>query len=207
MRSVYITCMKAQNQIMARAKKLTMFRPSELPQVPGRQEQLRRLVSRGMLIRVSRGLYTLPNSDITEHFTATQACKRIPDGVICLISALAFHNFTTQLPHQVWMAVRRRSAVPKINDLPIRIVRVSDNAFSAGIQIFRVSGVALRVYSPARTVADCFKFRSAVGVDVAVEALREALRMKRCTRTEIDRFAKICRVSRVMRPYMEALIS
>lgn len=199
--------MKAQDQIMASAAKLKMFRPRDLPQVPGLQEQLRRLVARGEVVRVGRGLYTLPDSDITEHFTVAQVCKRVPDGVVCLLSALAFHNFTTQLPHQVWLAVRRDRARPRVKDLSIRIVRVSEESFAAGIQNAHINGVPIRVYSPARTVADCFKFRSAVGLDVAVEALREALGKRLCTRKEIDRFAKICRVSRVMRPYMEALVT
>jgi predicted transcriptional regulator of viral defense system len=199
--------MNPREQILVCAAKLQMFRPRDLPRIAGRQEHLRRLVARGELVRVGRGLYTARDADVTEHFTVAQVCKRVPDGVVCLLSALAFHNFTTQLPHQVWLAVRRDRALPQVKDLPLRIIRVSEGSFSAGIQEAQVSGVRVRVYSPARTVADCFKFRSAVGMDVAVEALRDALRNRRCPRPEIDRFAEICRVSRVMRPYLEALVT
>jgi len=198
--------MKTQKKILACAYKLTLFRPRDLPRLPGLHEQLRRMVDRGLLVRVSRGLYTLSDVELSEHATMAQVCLRVPEGVVCLLSALAFHKFTTQLPHKVWLAVGRNAALPKVKDLPVRIIRVSEKSFAFGVQRVHVNGVTVRVYNPARTIADCFKFRSAVGIDVAVEALREGLRKGLCSRKEIDRAASVCRVSRVMRPYMEALV-
>lgn len=193
-------------RILTKAKELTLFRAGDLPAIPGVREHLRRMASTGDLVRVGRGLYMAPEADVTEQFSAVQACKRIPDGVVCLTSALAFHGFTTQSPRKVWMAVNRNSTLPRVRDLPVRIIRLSGSSFSEGIQESVISGVSVRVYNPAKTVADCFKFRNRVGIDVAIEALRESLRLGLCSRTDIHRYAVICRVSRVMSPYMELLV-
>lgn len=152
-----------------------------------------------------RGLYMAADADITEHYSLAQVCKRAPEGVICLLSALRFHEFTTQLPHQVWMAVRRNQWRPRLNDLSVRFIRYSDTAFVAGVERKVVDGVPIRVYSPAKTVADCFKFRNTVGLDVAMEALKEALRGRLCTREEIWQFACVCRVQNIIKPYMEMI--
>ncbi len=166
---------------------------------------LSRLVSEGRLERISRGLYQLPDNEITEHFTLIQAAKRIPHGVICLLSALSFHEFTTQLPHQVWIAVERGKWEAGIRELPLRIFEFSGKSFYEGIEEHTVESVMVRVYNPAKTVADCFKYRNKIGLDVALEALRECRRERRCSNDELWYYAKMCRVANVIRPYLEAM--
>ena len=212
MRSIYqlverIHHMTTKERILTKARKLQIFRPRDLPQIQGLQEHLRRMVSTGEITRMARGLYSVPDAEVTEHFSVAQVCKRIPGGVVCLASALAFHGFTTQSPHKVWLAVNRDSALPRVRDMPVRIIRLSEPSFSSGVQVAVISGVNVCVYNPAKTVADCFKFRNKVGMDVAIEALRESLRLRLCTRSEIHKYADICRVRRVIRPYMELLVS
>ena len=183
---------------MVRARELDSL---EIPRI-----YLSRLVNAGKMVRVSRGLYQLAGSDITEHFTMIQAAKRIPHGVVCLLSALSFHEFTTQLPHQVWMAVERGRGKAAAADLPLRIFEFSGKSFHEGIQSQTIQGVTVKVYCPAKTVADCFKYRNKIGLDVALEALRECQREKKCYSDDLWKFAKVCRVSNVMRPYMEAMV-
>lgn len=167
---------------------------------------LSRLVESGELERVARGLYRVPDRPLTEHHGLAVASAAVPHGVICLLSALAFHGIGTQLPHEVWMAIERRARRPTLRHPPLRIVRQSGEAFSAGIETHRVEGQTLRVYGVAKTLADCFKYRNKIGLDVALEALREAWRARRFTMDELERYAAICRVQRVMRPYLEALV-
>jgi predicted transcriptional regulator of viral defense system len=167
---------------------------------------LSRLVESGELERVARGLYRVPDRPLTEHHGLAVASAAVPHGVICLLSALAFHGIGTQLPHEVWMAIERRARRPTLRHPPLRIVRPSGEAFSAGIETHRVEGQTLRVYGVAKTLADCFKYRNKIGLDVALEALREAWRARRFTMDNLERYAAICRVQRVMRPYLEALI-
>ena len=166
---------------------------------------LGRLVSKGLLERVHRGQYTSPKFSGTEHTTLVEASYQLPKGVICLLSALRFHNFTTQSPHEVWVAIGQKAWAPKISSPPIRLVRMSGQALQFGITEQKIAGTIIRVFSPAKTVADCFKFRNKIGVDVAIEALKECRRTKKATMDEIWVAAKICRVANVMRPYMESL--
>jgi predicted transcriptional regulator of viral defense system len=166
---------------------------------------LGRLVGKGLLEKVRRGLYTSPQFSSTEHATIVEASYQIPKGVICLLSALWFHNFTTQSPHEVWVAIGQKAWAPKVSSSPIRLVRMSGQALQFGIREHKIAGTMLRVFSPAKTVADCFKFRHKIGVDVAIEALKECRRTKKATMDEIWAAAKVCRVSNIMRPYMESL--
>jgi predicted transcriptional regulator of viral defense system len=159
----------------------------------------------GYLERVGRGLYVPIDADLTEHHTLAEVCKRVPRGVICLLSALRFHTVGTQNPFEVWLAIDRRDRLPHEPQLPLRIVRFSGKAMSVGIEDHRIEGVDVRVYNVAKTVADCFKYRNKVGLDVAIEALREAWRGRRATIDEIWHYATIDRVANVMRPYMESL--
>ena len=152
-----------------------------------------------------RGLYTLADADVSEHQSLAEASKRIPHGVICLLSALRFHGLTTQAPFEVWVAVDVKARKPGSNGLPLRIVRFSGAALRSGVEDQLIQGVAVKVYSPAKTVSDCFKYRNKIGLDVALEALRECWREHRCTMDDLWRYAKICRVSNVMRPYLESL--
>jgi predicted transcriptional regulator of viral defense system len=183
-----------------------IIRAGELDSISVPRIYLTRLVRKGFLERISRGLYRLPDSEITEHFTLLQAAKKVPQGVVCLVSALSFHNMTTQIPHQIWMAVERGKWEAGMRDLPIRIFEFSGQAFYEGIENHLIDGVHVRVYNVAKTVADCFKYRNKVGLDVAMEALWDALRQRKCTADEIWYYAHICRVANVMRPYLEATV-
>jgi predicted transcriptional regulator of viral defense system len=169
-------------------------------------EYLRQLCKKGKLMRVGRGLYSLSDADVTVHHGLVQARKAIPKGVICLLSALRFHEIGTQAPHEVWVAIDRRAAHPRAKHPRMRIVRFSGKSLTEGIDEHKVEGVLVRIYSPAKTVADCFKYRNKIGLDVALEALREAIRERRCTTDDLWRYAKICRVTKIMRPYMEAIV-
>lgn len=148
----------------------------------------------------------LPDAEITVHHGLAQARKAIPKGVICLLSALRFHEIGTQAPHEVWMAIDRRAARPRIKRPRMRIVRFSGKALTEGIEEHRVEGVAVRIYNPAKTVADCFKYRNKIGLDVALEALREVIRGRKCSVDELWQYAKVCRVTNIIRPYMEAIL-
>jgi predicted transcriptional regulator of viral defense system len=129
----------------------------------------------------------------------------VPKGVICLLSALRFHNLTTQAPREVWVAIGHKAWAPRISLPLIRFARMSGPALHFGIREYRVSGVTLRVFNPAKTVADCFKFRNKIGLDVAIEALKEARRLRKASMDELWAAAKVCRVARVIRPYLESL--
>jgi predicted transcriptional regulator of viral defense system len=169
------------------------------------REYLRRLCDGGTIERVARGLYRLPGGQASPRQTMLEACRRLPHGVVALLSALRFHDVTTQAPFEVWMAIDRKARRPRIEGLPLRIVRFSGDAFREGIEEHVEGGVTVRVYGLAKTVADCFKYRNKIGLDVALEALREALRSRKASVNDLWRFAKVCRVSRVMRPYLESL--
>jgi predicted transcriptional regulator of viral defense system len=166
---------------------------------------LQRLVEKGIVEREGRGLYRLAEKEVSAHYSLLQAAKRVPQGVICLLSALRFHELTTQKPFEVWLMLERGSRRPSVDTPPLRIHYLSGDAFRAGIEEHVQDGVTLQVYSPAKTVADCFKFRYKIGMDVALEALRETLRQKRATVDDIWRYAELCRVARVIYPYLEAL--
>ena len=193
------------SEIIEIVKEAGTLRPRDLDVYGIPREYLRRLCHRGLLERTARGLYALPDAEVTEHHSLAEACKRVSHGVICLLSALRFHEFTTQAPFEVWMAIDVKARLPKVDRLPLRIVRFSGKALESGIEEHKVEGVLVKVYSPAKTVADCFKYRNKIGLDVALEALRECMREQKCTVDEIWRFAGICRVANVMRPYLEAL--
>lgn len=170
------------------------------------RQVLSRLVATGEIERVVRGLYKLPAQPITEHHGLAMAASSVPQGVVCLLSALQFHGIGTQLPSEIWMAVDRRSRRPALKFPPLRIFRFSGDALTEGVNLHRIEGQSVRVYGVAKTLADCFKYRNKIGLDVALEALREAWRARQFTMDELDHYARICRVERVMRPYMEAVI-
>jgi len=169
-------------------------------------EYIRQLCAEGKLVRIGRGLYSLPDADVTVHHGLAQTRKAIPKGVICLLSALRFHEIGTQAPHEVWVAIDRRAARPRARYPRMRIVRFSGKALTEGVVEHTIEGVPVKIYEPAKTVADCFKYRNKIGLDVAIEALREVIRERKCTTDELWQFAKICRVTKTMRPYMEAIL-
>jgi predicted transcriptional regulator of viral defense system len=183
-----------------------MLRPRDLDRYGIARTYLQRLEQRGLLDRARRGLYRLPSAEVTEHHGLATACKLIPHGVICLLSALQFHDLTTQAPFQVWMAIDVRARRPRGTTPPLRIVRFSGRALTEGVGVHEIEGVRVRVYGPAKTVADCFKYRNKIGLDVALEALRDYRRQHPAGMDELWHFARTCRVSNVMRPYLEAQV-
>lgn len=184
---------------------VTVRRPRELAHHGINRMQLRAAVAAGLLQQTGRGLYVLPNAAITEQHTFAEVGQRIPRGILCLLSALSFHKLTTQTPHEVWIALDHKAWAPRLDTVPLRIVRSSGPALKEGIDEHRVEGISVKVYNPAKTVADCFKFRNKVGLDVALESLRETWRGRRATMDELVHFARVCRVANVMRPYLESL--
>jgi len=160
------------------------------------------LVTKGVLRRISRGAYALADY-LPEHEAFLAAATAVPRGVICLLSALQFHEITTQMPMHTWLAVERGVGMPTCRGLHLQIVTLTGPAFAEGIEEHDTDGARIRVYSPAKTVVDCFKFRNRIGLDVACEALRDALQQKKTTRDDIWRMAQCCRMARVMRPYLE----
>jgi predicted transcriptional regulator of viral defense system len=167
---------------------------------------LSRLANRGLIKHVGRGLYAWPGLDLGEHQSLIEAARLVPKGVICLLSALQFHGLTTQSPHEIWMALPPATWQPRPTNLKLRILRFSGQAFTHGVHKRPKRGVTLRVYSPAKTVVDCFKFRNKVGLDVAIEALRDGFRKRLFTMDELWEAAKIVRMQNVMQPYLEAIV-
>jgi predicted transcriptional regulator of viral defense system len=182
-----------------------IVRPRDAEKIGIPREYLLRLHRQGRLERTGRGLYVLPDATITEKHSYAEVAKHVPDGVICLLSALAFHALTTQNPASVWIALRQGARTPALTSPALRLVRLSGPSLTEGIEEHRVEGVPVHVYSAAKTVADCFKFRNKIGVDVAMEALKDCIRQKRASADQIYRYAKLCRVSKVILPYMESL--
>jgi predicted transcriptional regulator of viral defense system len=182
-----------------------ILRTKEIVSLGISREYVRKLASRGVIERVQHGIYQLPHANISVAHSIAVTGKRSPDGVICLLSALRLHGVTTQSPFEVWIAVEKGARGPKMTDLSIRIIRLSGVSFSMGIETREIEGVKVRVYSLAKTIADCFKFRNKIGLDVALEALRECIRGKLTSVDDIWKYAKICRVSNVIRPYLEAI--
>ena len=166
---------------------------------------LRDYVEQGVLTRVGRGLYTLVGVEAGENHSLAEVGKRVPQGTVCLLSALRFHELTTQQPHETGLALDGRARSPKADSLALRIVRFTGSALSEGREEHVIEGVPVKIYNPAKTVADCFKFRNKIGLDVALEALRETWRARRCGMSELMRYARVCRVANVMRPYLESL--
>lgn len=182
-----------------------LLRSRDLQTVDAPRVILTRMTASGQLEKVGRGLYRLPQTQMSADESLNAIAIKVPQAVFCLLTALQFHGLTTQLPRQVWLAMPRGSHAPRIDYPPIRMVQYSGQSYSQGIEVFERDQVLLRVYSVAKTVVDCFKHRSAIGLDVALEALKEARAGQRASADELWRFAKICRVANVMRPYLEAI--
>jgi predicted transcriptional regulator of viral defense system len=165
--------------------------------------RLRRAVLNGSLQRLSRGVYAPAQQQPGDHWSLREVAVRAPNAVVCLLSALAFHGVTTQQPHEVWIAIEGTAWAPRVGNLRLRVLRFSGQSFRLGIETHVVEGVPIRVYSLARTVADCFRMRNKIGLEVAMEALREALRSRKVTRDQILEMARGLGVARVIIPYME----
>jgi predicted transcriptional regulator of viral defense system len=193
----------------ARAAKVVqamgIARSRDLERAGVSRTQLRRLVESGRIERVGRGLYSLPDVGRSEQSDLAEAARRVPGGVVCLLSALRFHGLTTQNPFEVWMAIDRKAWRPRIEHPPLRLVYLSGSTLEAGIEEHDADGVTIRVFSAAKTIADCFKFRNKIGTDVAVEGLRDYRRQYPKKLDAVWRYAEVNRVGRIIRPYLESL--
>jgi len=188
---------------IARARQLLRARDLAQHKLP--TIALSRLVAAGKLERVARGVYGLPGGAVSEHRSLAEVALRVPQGVVCLLSALRVHGIGSQAPFEVWLAIEHRAPIPRL-DLPkIRLVRMSGAAFTDGIEHMLFDGVSVPVFNAAKTVADCFKYRNKIGLDVALEALRDGWMQQKFTMDEIWRFATVDRVANVMRPYLESV--
>jgi len=185
--------------------KLGIARSSDLEARGVSRVQLVRLVRRGLVERLARGLYVAAGHALTAEHTLAHVARRVPSAVFCLLTALRFHELTTQMPAEVWIALPSKARAPRLENVRLRVVRFSGAALEEGVERHRVENVEIRVYSAAKTVADCFKYRNKVGVDVAVEALRDYSRSHRGGANELAHFAGICRVARVMQPYLDSI--
>ena len=192
-------------RILSLARQKGLLRASDLDAIEAPRVVLTRLIEGGLLERVSRGLYRLPSHPGSEHEGLATIAAKVPQAVFCLLTALQFHELTTQLPRQVWIAMPRGSHVPRLDYPPIKMVQMTGAVYTAGIEEHLRDGVTLRVYSAAKTVADCFKHRNKIGLDVALEALKDARAERMASADDLWRYAKVCRVAKVMRPYLEAI--
>jgi predicted transcriptional regulator of viral defense system len=170
-----------------------------------RRAQLGRWVDAGALVRIGRGIYALPDRELGEHESIVHAATRVTSGIVCLLSALRIYGLTTQNPPEVWLALPRTARAPRLDWPPLRVVRWSGAALTQGVVQSKLDGVPVRITTAARTVADCFKHRSTVGLDVAIEALRDYRRQHAGTMDELMNAAKVSRVHRVIQPYVEAM--
>src|SRR6185437_2573247 len=189
-------------QIIRLARSRGILRSRDLAPFNIPRRHLTRLAEQGILLKSGRGLYVLANAKLTENHSLAEACKRVPGAVVCLLSALRFHGLTTQNPWEVWIAITPASRRPNVDHPPLHVVRFSGHAFLDGVERHRIEGVDVGIYSAAKDVADCFKYRNKIGVDVAVEALRDAWKKRKMTAEQISHFAQVCRVTNVMRPYL-----
>ena len=197
--------MNQSEHILELARHRHMLRAADVREQGWSPQLLIRLHQAGKLHRLGRGLYALPDAQVTEHQTLIEVCQRVPKAVLCLLSALQWHEIGTQLPHEVWIALPEGTQAPALGYPALRITRLRGAAYSDGIQTVTEHGAPIRVYSAAKTVTDCFKFRNKIGLDVALEALKDAWRSRKVTMDELGHFAKINRVERVMQPYLEAV--
>jgi predicted transcriptional regulator of viral defense system len=187
------------------ARKIGILRARDLAEHGIRRAYLYRLHKAGVVDRVGRGLYVYRNANPTAGHSIAEASKKVQNGVVCLLSALRLHGLTTQSPFEVWMAIDRKARLPKPDTLKIRLVRYSGEALTSGVEVRKIERVSVRVYGVAKTVADCFKYRNKIGLDVALEALRDCRKKRACTMDELWHYAKICRITNVIRPYLEAI--
>lgn len=194
-----------ERQVLRILEQIGLVRASDLEARGVPRAQLYDLLRKRLVVREARGVYSVPGHGYTAEHTLAQVAKRVPNGVFCLLTALRFHGLTTQSPAEVWIALPGKTRRPRLDYPRLRVAYLSGAALTEGIEAHRVEGVNVRVYSAAKTVADCFKYRHKIGVDVAVEALRDYTRHHRGGANELARFARTCRVTRVMQPYLDAI--
>ncbi|NLF95698.1 MAG: transcriptional regulator [Candidatus Riflebacteria bacterium] len=182
------------------------FRTAEAIKAGVHPQTLYTLLHSGIIERLSRGVYKLADTEQVSQPDLVIVATRIPQAVICLISALAFHEMTSQIPHEVSFAIAKGAETPRIDFPPISVHRFSGEALTAGVQKHEIDGVTVRIFCPEKTIADCFKFRNKIGMDIALEALKLYKARKGFNSSELIKFARICRVEKVMLPYLEAMI-
>jgi len=193
-----------KKEILQQVNRAGLLRSNKLVGASARM-YLKRLADAGEIRRVARGVYAPKQTKSSELLNFAIASTRIPKAVVCLVSALHFHNLTTQMPWEIWLAIPRNSRTPHVDELSTRLVWYSSEMLRAGVVTVVVDGIAVKITSPARTIADCFKYRYKIGLDVCLEALREGWRKKAFTIDELWKYAKICRVTTVIRPYIESI--
>jgi predicted transcriptional regulator of viral defense system len=192
-------------EVKALARALGVLRPRDLAARKIPRAVVSRLCAKGELTKTGRGLYVASLSTMTENHSLAEVARKVPHGVICLLSALQFHGLTTQLPAEVWLAISAKAHRPKGEGVVIRPVHYSGASFKEGIEVHEIEKVRVQIFGAAKTVADCFKHRNKIGIDVAREALRDCWQKKKASSDDLWRYAKICRVAKVMQPYMESL--
>lgn len=181
------------------------FRPRDVLALGVSFRQLQRFVAEGTVEKLGSGVYRLSEVEPNEFETIAMVATAAPEAIVCLLSALRIHEIGTQSPHQVWLAVDRKARVPRRLPAKVRIVRFSGPMLTYGVVTQSMQGVRVRLTNPARTVVDCFRYRNKIGLDVAMEALRDAVRSRKAMVSEIDRAAEVCRIRTVIGPYLEAL--
>ena len=199
--------MNQSDRILELARHRRVLRAADVRQQGWQSQLLLSLHQAGKLQRVARGLYSLPDAELTDHQGALEVCQRVPRAVLCLLSALQLHEIGTQMPNEVWIALPEGTQAPALGYPTLRITRLRGAAYSEGIETIISQGVPIRVYSVAKTATDCFKFRNKIGLDVALEALKDAWRKRRITMVQVKHFARINRVEKVMQPCLEALVA
>jgi predicted transcriptional regulator of viral defense system len=192
-------------RILELAKMQGIVRPLDLDAIGAPRVALTRMTAAGQLEKTGRGLYRLPGNHGTETESLSMVAAKVPKAVFCLLTALQFHELTTQLPRRVWIAMPRGSHLPRIDYPPLTMVQFGGESYREGVEVHQRDQTTLRVYSVAKTIVDCFKCRNTIGLDVALEALKQARSQSRVEIDQLWHFAKICRVANVMRPYLEAL--
>jgi len=199
-----LTVPRHSDRLLQVAQQKGLLRPSDLAELGIPRVYLTRLTASGKLARAGRGLYRLAEVSLSENESLAIVAARAPHAVFCLLTALQFHGLTTQLPRQVWIALPQGSHAPRMDYPPVKLIQYTGDAFTQGIETHRIDQVDVRVYNVAKTIADCFKHRNKIGLDVALEALKDARSQKKASADDLWRYAKICRVANVMRPYLEA---
>ncbi len=198
--------MDRKTQVLEMVKEKGVIKAGDIEVEGISRSYLYMLHNSGLLQKIAPGLYMLPDTHVTEHITLIEIAKRVPNAVVCLISALSFYDLTTQLPYEVWITIPRGAWRPKIDYPSLNLTYASKETYSYGVLEHKINGVSVKIYSPAKTIADCFKFRNKIGLDVAIEALKKGWETKKVDMDELVKAAKICKVSKIIRPYLEAIV-
>ena len=196
---------KQVKQALKFIKKNKIIRTSEFEGAGFSRVYLRRLLDEGVISKISRGVYKMSDFSPSEFYSFAEASKKVPNGVICLLSSLNFFNLTNEFPFEVWIAIKAKAWKPVKCEIPIRFIRYSKSSFNEGIEIHNIDGIEVKIFSPAKTVADCFKFRHRIGLDVAISALYECRKQNKASIDQIWYYANKCRITNVIRPYLESL--